>query len=216
MATIDTLNNLLTLSGVQEYLQDSTTGNEERFKDLVNVVSHLFNTETGRKLKNRTYSSTASTTEDYEYRDGNGTDTMYLYEYPITSNSSDMTIFVDTDREYSSTSDQVTSTDIIIYPDEGKIVIDDDTFSVGDQSVRFKYSAGYTVATSSSGSTVGTLPSDLEYAAKEMTRFLWTREELKNVGIRNESVEGQHRTYEMEMPFTVRMVLDKYRNIRYG
>jgi hypothetical protein len=216
MSTINTLNSLLTLSEAQEYMQDSTTGNESRFTDLINVVSDLFNAETGRKLKHRIYSSTAGTSETYEYRDGNGIDTMWLYQYPIVSSATQMSIYVDTDRAYSSTSDQIASTDIMIYADEGKIVLDDDTFDAGNRSVRIKYAAGYTVTTTSSGSTRGTLPADLVYAAKEMMRFLWTREETKSVGMRQESIEGMSRTYDNDIPFTVRRILEKYRDVRYG
>lgn len=213
--SILTNNSLLTLSAVKSYLGVTSTDYDERYEDLINVVSMEFNRFTGRKLKNRVYSSTAETTEDYEYRDGNGTDGILLHQYPVTSSATDIDIYIDEDRSWSSTADQVESTDIIAYKDRGKLKLDDDSFDSGTYNVRIKYAAGYTVTSTSDGSTEGTLPADLGYAAKQMVRYLHNREKENLIGIRNISADGYSQGFETDMPWSVMKTLGNYRNRNY-
>lgn len=207
---IDTVNSLLTLAEVQEYILGTTgtTSANARLTDLINVVSHRFNTETARYLKSRSHTT---------YMDGNGKDHIYVDQFPIVSVSTNIDIRVDTDWNFT-TSDKIGSTDIRIYANEGRVFINSNTFDSGEQSVKIVYTAGYTVATTSSGSTAGTIPHDLRYAALEMIQLLHGREQRGSagIGVRSESVEGGSITYEGDMPWSVKQVLDRYRDRRYG
>ncbi len=189
---LDTGNNLITLADAKLYLGISTgtTSYDERFNDLINSVSWCFNDETGRKLKSRSIT---------EYRDGDGSTQMFTNEYPITSNTTDIDIRVDTDRDYD-TGDKVDSTSIIIYSTPGRIVLDGETFETGAQSVKIVYTAGYT-----------TIPYDLAYAAKEYLRVLWNKEKTNRIGIKSESVSGGSLSYEEGIPYTIRKTLNKYK-----
>jgi hypothetical protein len=207
MATLDSVNNLLNLTQVREHMGTTgSTGENAKLTNIINAVSHRFNSETGRLLKSRAHTT---------YHDGNGGSVMHLDQYPVVSVSTNIDIRVDSDWDFT-TGDKVSSTNIRIYANEGKVYIDNDTFDVGEQSVKVVYTAGYTVSSTSTGSTVGTIPGDLQYAALEFVQFLWRRESGSNVGIRSESVEGGSITYEDGMPWSVRQVLDRYRDRRYG
>lgn len=207
--SIDTTNSLLTLTGVRQYLGTTgTTSPNGRLEELINVVSHRFNSETGRYLKSRSHTT---------YMDGNGKDHVYLDQFPVSTASTNIDVRIDTDWGFS-TSDKVGSTDIRIYANEGRIFINNVAFSEGEQSVKIVYTAGYTVSSTSADSTTGTLPYDLGYAAKEMIQLLYAREQRggAGIGIRSESVEGGSITYEDGMPWSVRQVLNKYKDRRYG
>lgn len=208
---INTLDSLLTLNDVKSYLSTTSTDHDARFNDIINAVSGMINTYTNRKLKARYYSSSGTGGGDPEYRDGHGGNALYMRQYPINTLSTDIIIIIDRDRNYTDTDDQVGSTDIIIYADEGKIVIDNDIFDPGEKSVKISYNAGFTITTSSAASTDGSIPYDLQYAAKEYVRFLWKREKGDMVGIRSESVEGASIVYETDMPWSVKKILDIYR-----
>jgi len=206
--SLDTTNNLLTLPQVRSYM--GTTGSTQmdaRLTELINVVSHRFNGETGRLLKSRSHTT---------YRDGNGKSYMWLDQYPITSDSTDIDIRIDESWDFT-TAEKVGSTDIRIYTDQGKVHIESETFDAGEQSVKIVYTAGYTVSSTSAGDT-GSMPYDLKYAACEMIQAMYDREKKggRGVGVRSESVEGASITYEGDMPYSVRQVLDRYRDRRFG
>lgn len=195
--SLDTVNNLISLSDLKLYLGISTgtTTYDARLTDIINAVSWRFNAETGRKLKARAIT---------EYRDGDNSTFIFTNEYPINSNSTDIEIYIDTERSYS-TSDKVSSDDIVIYSTMGKIVLDDDSFDEGAQSVKIVYNGGYS-----------TIPYDLQYAAKEYARLIKHREDSNNIGVRSESVEGGSITYAEDIPWSVKMVLQKYKKKDYN
>jgi hypothetical protein len=208
--SIDTANSLLTLTSLKRYLGEATTSTSDDafYEDVINAVSHTFNSRTGRLIKSREHTT---------YHDGNGKQVLHLDQYPIVSAATGIDIRIDTDWDFS-TSDKVTSTDIRIYKNEGKVFIDDDSFESGEQSVKVVYTAGYTVSSTSSGSTQGTLPGDLDYAAKEMAQMFIARRGRggAGVGVRTQSYEGATLTYEEGIPWSVRQVLDMYRDRRFG
>lgn len=192
MASLDQTNNIISVDEFADYLGDDGSTNYGRYELIINAVSHLFNSYTNRKLKSRQLT---------EYYDGNGGTVLYVDSYPIVSVSTDIDIRVDTDRSYS-TSDKITSTNIVIDSEEGRIRLENDSFDSGEHSVKIVYTAGYTTAT---------MPWDLKYAAMEMCRFYQNREMSNRVGIRSEGGEGGSVTYETDMPWSVKQVLDLYR-----
>lgn len=189
---LDQTNCIIGVDELADYMGDIGSTAFGRYSLVINAVSHLFNTYTNRKLKARSLT---------EYYDGNGGSELYVDNYPIVSTSTNIDIRVDTDRSYS-TSDKVASTDIIIDSEEGRIRLDDDTFDTGAHSVKIVYTAGY---------STGTMPYDLKYAAMEMSRFYLNREKSNRVGVRSEGAEGGSITYETDMPWSVKQVLELYR-----
>lgn len=213
---IDTGNNLITLSDLKDFMGATSTGDDVRYQDLINAASGTFNKYTNRKLKAREY-STSTGGEDPEYQDGNGLDYLYAKQYPINSSITQIKIIINVNRNYSDTADQVTSTDIVIYKDVGKIFVDNKRFSEGENSIRLSYNGGFTITSSSSGSTVGSISYELQYAAKEFCRFLWNKESHNRTdNIRSQSYEGGAVTYEVNMPWSVKRVLELYRKANSG
>lgn len=208
---LDTANSLLTLTEVKSYMGDTGAEYEDRYKRLINAVSHTFNRETNRLLKER---------EITEYRDGDGGTVIDVRQYPLTSDTTSIDIRIDTDRAYS-TGDRVGSTSIALYEDIGRVAVRNKSFTAGEQSVRIVYRAGYTLDSSgtTSGSataSTGTLPYDLQYSALDMVRYLLNRETDNLVGIRTLAAEGRSITIETDMPWSVVKTLDKYKDKRFG
>lgn len=197
MATAtDTDNALLGIEDAQAYLGGSTasTSDNDTVRDLINVASWRFNAETGRNLKARDY------TEIY---DGNGTNTLYLNNWPLASTT--ITITVNSNRDFTDTGDQVTSTDVMLSTASGEVRLDGDSFSAGTKNVQVEYTAGYSTSNAY----------DLTYAAKEFLQTLWDRQTARaSVGIQTEAYEGMSRTYEQDLPWSVKKLLDMYREGR--
>lgn len=189
---LDTVNNLISLAAFKLYIGQSTgsTSYEERYIDIINEVSWRFNDYTGRLLKAR------ATTE---YYDGDGSDTLWTRNWPINSNSTSIDIRVDSERNYD-TGDKIDSTSIIIWSTKGKIKLDGSAFDEGDQSVKISLNVGYS-----------TIPHDLAYAAKEMCRVTWRREQTNQIGIKSESVEGGSVTFEPDLPRSIWRILESYK-----
>lgn len=200
--SLTTTINLLLLSETKSYLGVTGSTEDARITRLINAVSSKFNLYTGRKLKLASYTT---------YLDGDGGTDILLDQYPITSNSTDIDIRIDTNRTFGTTS-KVDSTSIVIYSEEGRIFLDDKTFQKGRHVVKIGYSAGYTVSSTSGGST-GSMPDDIQYAALETIRLFRAREVSNRVGVRSESVEGMSIQYEGDLPWSVKKVLDLYTKV---
>jgi hypothetical protein len=195
---MDTGINLLTLGEVKAFIEGSTTGTttyDGNYENIIDAVSLYFNNYTGRHLK-----SAACT----EYYDGNDAREMVLNQYPITSTDVVVTI----DPTYSFTTDyRVDTSDVQIYAGEGKIWLYDDWFTGGNRNVKVVYTAGYSSSQ---------MPGDLKRAALETALVFWNREDKKDrVGVRTESFEGGSRTYETDIPWGAKQVLDYYRCKRF-
>lgn len=172
----------------------SDTDQDGIISDLINAVSARFEVETGRKLKSRSHT---------EYYDGNGKNYLYLNNYPLAS--TDITITVDENRAFDDTDDQITSTDIILSTESAKVGLDNNTFETGTANVKIEYTAGYTT--------------DVEYAlvqaAKDYLQILYNQHTQKDlISVRSESYEGGSRTFESDMPWSVKKILDLYRDNR--
>jgi hypothetical protein len=197
----DTSMSLLTLAEVKQFIEGSTTGTstyDAQYNSLIDAVSQFANTYTGRQLKYNTFTS------DY---DGNGTTEIYVKVWPFNTTSVD--VFINSVRSFSTgtTTYKVPSTDILLYTDVGKIILDGYYFEEGRQNVRIIYTGGYSTST---------IPYELRRACLELCQFYWNREMKKDrIGIRNESAEGGSRTYETDMPWSVKKILDNYREGRY-
>jgi len=184
---------LLSLADAKVFLgSTSTTDNDGNISDLINAGAMRFETETGRKLKSRDYT---------ELYDGDGKNYLYLNNWPLSSTT--ITITIDSDRAFSDTDDQVTSTDIILTTEAGKVELDNDTFDRGLKNVKVEYTAGYTTDVNF----------DLVFASKEYLRLEFARQSKElPIGVRNENYEGMSRSFENDLPWSVKKVLDIYRD----
>ncbi len=198
MATgVDTDLSLIAGADAIAYLGSTgSTGDWARIYDVVNAVASRMNAEAGRKLKASTYT---------EYYDGDGGNELILRHFPLTS--TEITICVDETRAFTSTDYQVSGTDIMLDTEAGIVRLDGDSFSDGERNVKVSYSAGY----SSSGPEWALIG-----AAKEYLQLLWQRATKRDtIGLRTESFEGGSRTYENDLPWSVKQVLMMYRDRRY-
>lgn len=189
----------LSLAEAKEIIEGSTatTTYSSPISDLVNAAAMRFNAECGRTLKNSSHT---------EYYDGNGTNSLYLENYPLTSTS--ITITIDENRAFTDTDDQITSTDVILSTESARVRLDGDTFNLGTANVKVAYSAGYTT----------TADHDLVQATREFVQFLWDRRTGRQTesGVDNESFEGESISYEQDLPWSVKQVLLMYRDRRGG
>jgi len=191
----DTDNALLSFEDGASFLgvtPAASTVEDDLVRDLINAVSYRFNTETGRNLKSRDY------TEIYS---GDGSNELMLTTYPISSTT--ITITINANRDFSDTGDEVTSTDVMLSTAMGFIQLDGDSFDSGTKNIQVEYSAGYTTDASF----------DLTHAAKEQLKLMWNRENDRDtIGVRTEAFEGMSRTFEQDIPWSVRQVLNIYRD----
>lgn len=193
----DTENSLLSLDDAKIWIGVSTsdTTYDPVVYDLINSVSLRFNLETGRKLKARSWT---------EYYDGDGGDDLYLNNWPLSSTS--VTVTIDANRAYT-TDLTVAGTDLMLTTESARVRLDDDAFDEGTRSVKVVYSAGYSTSDAH----------DLTMAAKEFLGLMWNRYTKKDmIGIRTDGHEGGSRTYENDLPWSVKKVLDLYRDRRFG
>lgn len=196
----DTTIAILTLADVKSFIEGSTTGGtsgvNDKYCDVINDVSGMFNAFTQRFLLKTDYTS------DY---DGNGQDTMFLEHYPVST--SGISVTIDSARLFT-TDLAVSTSEVMVYHDRGRLSLVDDIFRSGYKNIRVGYSAGYSL----SG-----MPYDLRRAAKEMALFIFNRETNKDrIGIRNEAAEGMSRTFENQMPESVKQILNLYRDTQIG
>jgi len=163
MAFNDT-KNLATEVEIKSYLSIDAATWDDPLSYIANGVMKAFQQETGRDLvlpdagvAGRTYFWTG-------YYDGDGTDTLYLKNYPIISVSD---LRLDSERAYTGSNE---AANIVIYRDEGKIRLTDDVFPETMQSVKIEYVGGYHVTPT--GSEVG-IPDDLKWAYLLQIKVVW-------------------------------------------
>lgn len=196
MATgTDTDNALLSVQDGLDYLglgsTTASTSYNDDVCDLINYMSWRFNAETGRNLKAREYN---------ELYDGNGNSELYLNNWPLASTI--IVITINENRDFTDTGDQVTSTDVMLSTESGRVRLDGDYFDSGEHNVQVAYTAGY--------STSGAF--DLVQAAKDFLLVLWNRQTAKEpVNMQTEAYEGISRTFEPDFPWSVKKILDMYR-----
>lgn len=198
MATgCDTTLSLIADADAVAWLGDTaSTANWGRIFDLMNEVAARMNSEAGRQLKASTWT---------EYYDGNGRDSLFLDHFPLSSTT--IVVTVDASRGYTTTY-VIPSTDVVLDTEMGRVRLDGYTFTSGEKSVKVEYSAGY----SSSGPAW-----DLIGAAKDYLQLVWNRATKRDsIGVRSESFEGGSRTFETDLPWSVKRVLEMYKDRRYG
>jgi len=194
LISLDDLKAYLSSDTYDEFLDDTTTDNE--LERIINAASRWANRYTGVDLLSR---------EHTEHYDGDGSRTLYLDNFPVTSSVSEIALYIDTDREYED-DDKVESGDIILYSDVGKIIVEDTVFSRGPQSVKITYTAGYVLAD---------VPDDLAYAVKLICAAMWKKKKDKLVNVTSVSIEGNSVSIaEKDIPALAAEILDEFSRLK--
>ncbi len=136
-----------------------------------------------------------------EYFNGEGTSKIRPELIPITSVTS---LYDDTLRLFTSSGDEIDSTDYVISKDEWHIELDGLTFADGLKNVRLIYRAGYAEAD---------IPDDLKTAAHMLLSARRSLAGKEHIRSEVESVDGItfSSQFSSDMPFAVRNILANYR-----
>ncbi len=152
-------------------------------------ASFFANSYTGRILASQTFT---------EYYDGDGTNLLFLDNYPISSIT---TIHQDKDRTFA-TASLVAATDYFTYANNRKLIGDGVTWLKGLQTIKVVYVAGY---------VIGSIPDDLVNAVTMLIDF-WDREyKAHRFGVTSTGTETNRITYEKNIPVEIKEMLNPYK-----
>ncbi len=182
---------LVSMDDCKTYLSVDDAGDDAIIGRLMNFVSELFNTATDRKLINQ---------DTTEYHTGDGTDTIFLRNYPVTSTNETIEVYVDWYRSFDADS-KVDSEDLWVGQDYGELVYINSYFQKG-RTVKVVYNAGYEQSE---------VPYDLQMAALETLGVLYKRRQEARFDTNTLSRGDVSYTYLDEFPHTVRDTLKRYR-----
>ena len=198
-ANLDSKVALVTTTSMCSYLGIAAGSAEEEEVDLIiNAASTRAAEMTGRGVDESGYSRLVSTSRT-EYYDGDGSDTLLLRAYPISTVAS---VYVDTERSYAST-DLLDSGDYVYYSMDGTIKTDGSLLASGNKSIKVTYTGGYS-----------TIPYDLQLAIKELVMFWYKRNTDKRVGVASMSAGDKSMSYENDVPQSVLSIFTRYRDHR--
>lgn len=170
LIALATLKSYIASDTTDEYLTDTTYDNELEL--IINGASQFANRYTGVDLLTRSQT---------EYHDGDGGQTLYLNHFPVTSTTTSIAIYIDSERVYGADT-KIAVADIVLYTATGKIYVDGTVFAKAPQSVKVVYVAGYALAA---------VPADLAYAIKLICAAMWKVKKDKLTILTNISTDGQ-------------------------
>ena len=182
---------LVKLERVKTYLDlaNTDTASDVLLQDLIARVGAWVERYCDRSFAKATYT---------EQRDGDGTDTLIVRQWPLLSVAS---LYDDPLRVFGAAT-QIASSDFAVYPNQGLIRLDGLVFSVGIQNVKVTYEAGYV-----------DIPQDLQQALIELITDRFRNKE--NQGIRSLAIGSYRVDYgDEELPGEIRGVLEGYRRTR--
>lgn len=131
----------ITKAEVKSFIGETTTDNDDFIDELISRVEALVETD---KCERHLGSSVFT-----QYYDGDGTNKLLLDEYPIISVTS---VHDDDDRVYGADT-LIDADDIVSYEEDGVLLYDNGTFSVGNKNIKVVYQAG-----------IDPIPNDLKHA----------------------------------------------------
>ncbi len=194
MATLDS-NAWVSLAETKEFMGISGSSDDDLLTSLINYCFSALEDYLGRQIKSRTY-----TEERY---DGDGTDTLIVYQYPITAISS---IYDDPSLGFNSDT-LIDSDDYLIddqdrYPGRIRLAGEDAlslSFAKGKTNIKITYTAGYV-----------TIPNTLKFGL--LTYITSAYNKRKGHGTVVQSLGGQSVTWErMGIPREVKDIINDYK-----
>jgi len=160
-------------------------------QDLITKASFWVNKYTSRILAQQTFT---------EYYDGDGSDTLFLNNYPISSIT---TVHQDSDRAFGITT-LVDSGDYFTYVDNRKLIGDGDSWDMGKQTIKVVYVAGY---------AIGSIPEDIVNAVTMLVDFWGKEYDAHRFGVTSTGSETSRITYEKNIPVEIKEMLNPYRKM---
>ena len=201
-SVLDATNALVSLNDLKAYLSSDTgdefltdTTNDNELERLINAASLFANRYTGVELLSRAHT---------EYYDGDGTNTLFLNHFPVSTAVGSIELYIDIDRVYAAGS-KVDTGKIVLYSDIGKVIVEDTVFSKGPQSVKITYTAGYALAS---------VPGDLAYAIKLICAAMWKQKKNKLANVSSLTIDGQSISLkEKDVPELALEILDQFARV---
>ena len=179
---------LTTISAVKT-LAGFATADDAITQTLITKASTWANNYTSRILAQQTFT---------EYYDGDGSNLLFLNNYPISSIT---TIHQDIDREFGDDTLE-DSTDYFTYADNRKLVGDGIAWDIGRQTIKVVYVAGY---------EIGSVPEDLVNVITMLVDFWFKEYDAHRFGVTSTGSETNRITYEKNIPVEIKEMLDPYR-----
>ncbi len=179
---------LTTVTAVK-VLTGAATADDAITQTLITKASVYANNYTGRILAQQTF------TEIY---DGDGTDILFLENYPIASVT---TVHQDSERAFGSTT-LVASTDYLTYADNRKLVSTGTTWFADIQTIKVVYVAGF---------AIGSIPEDLVNAVTMLVDFWFKEYDAHRFGVTSTGTDTNRITYEKIIPVEIKEMLNPYK-----
>jgi hypothetical protein len=178
---------LVSLADIRDYLGMETHDDDSVIGFIAASISELFNGETRRKLKAQAVT---------EYRDGDGTNMLYLQSYPVQSE----TLYVDSQALFGSET-LVPSSEYFLEASTGLIRYGN-VFERGRRNIKIAYTGGY-----------ASIPYDLQLAYLEAVHTIYKRRQEKRTDVDTLARGETSYTYLQHLPYTVTDVLKRYRRL---
>lgn len=188
---IDSNNALISLEHAKEIIgiKINDESQERMAIFCVNAASELCNTLTGRLLKSR---------NNTEYYDGDGTDTIIVNNYPITTLSH---VYMDSMQVFGADTDYVSGMRVVSEDMKNTIVYYQGQFLPGVRNLKVEYTGGLL-----------TIPADLQMACMELTAFTWVQYHERRFGITSRSMgDGSATFYGQDIPKRILQILERYK-----
>jgi uncharacterized phiE125 gp8 family phage protein len=180
----------VTLAEMRAFLNITESGDTGQDSVLENLLDDL-------TVAIEDYIGVALVTKSYdEYYDGDGSDTLLVKRIPIVA----ITSLADGTTSYA-------AADYYLYKEEGKIILDDDTFEIDHQNIHIVYTAGL-------GAARANVPRSIKVALKMWVAHVYR----KHTAILNNMFSGSVNIDfgSEDMPKEVAQKLEPYRLLRVG
>lgn len=179
----------LTTIAAVKVLTGAATADDAITQTLITKASFYANDYTGRILAQQTF------TEIY---DGDGSDILFLKNYPITSVT---TVHQDSDRVFGSDT-LVAATDYLTYEDNRKLVGTGTRWFRDVQTIKVVYVAGF---------EIGSIPEDLVNAVTMLVDFWGKEYDAHRFGVTSTGTDTNRIAYEKNIPVEIKEMLNPYK-----
>jgi len=169
-------------------IAETETGMDALLTDLINAVSERVEQYCNRRFLRRSF---------VEYKDGEGEDTVFADNPPITVHS----LFDDLNNQYGSGT-QISVDDFVVWEDEGRVVLDGDyVFADGKKNVKLYYAGGFS-----------SVPADIQHGVVLVVAQAYKKAEGQQWNIASLSIGDKTVTHvDQAWPKEAIEIFDRYR-----
>lgn len=168
-------------------LTGAAAGDSDIIQTLITAASVWANSFTSRILKQQTFT---------EYYDGDGSELLFLKNYPIEEITS---IHQDSDRAFAADT-LIDSDDYVVYKDNRSLVGDGAYWESGIQTIKIVYVAGY-----------DTVPLDLVDAITKLVDYWYKAYDAHRFGVTSTGTDTNKIVYEKGIPIQIKNMLIPYK-----